>query len=69
MTDNNKKIPEGAQSNALTDDQLAEVVGGMMDTLNVSIIHSKRCADDPSHVYADVLDACPICGCKKYTYE
>ena len=27
MTDSNKNIPEGAQSNALTDDQLAEVVG------------------------------------------
>ena len=69
MTDNNKNIPEGAQSNALSDDQLAEVVGGMMDTFNVIAIGSKCCVDDPSHVYALRFNACPICGCKEYTYE
>ena len=69
MTVPKKPIPEHAQSNALSDDQLAEVVGGMMDPLNVSIIHSKRCAADSSHVYALRFNACPICGCKEYTYE
>ena len=67
MTDNNKKIPE--ESNVLSDDQLVEVVGGMMGTFTVIAAGSKCCVNDPSHVYADVLDACPICGCKKYTYE
>ena len=41
----------------------------MMDTLNVSIIHSKRCVDDPSHVYALRFNACPICGCREYTCD
>ena len=67
MAESKKKIPE--ESNALSDDQLAEVVGGMMGTFNVIAIGFKCCVADPSHVYADVLDACPICGCKEYTYE
>lgn len=67
MTDPKKPIPEHAQSKALTDDQLVEVVGGTKSTFTVIATGFKCCVADPSHVYADVLDACPICGCKEYT--
>ena len=69
MTDPKKPIPEHAQSNALSDDQLAEVVGGMMGTLNAHLMRFKYCAADPSHVYPAVLDACPECGCREYTHS
>lgn len=29
----------------------------------------KYCAADPTHVYVHIHDACPICGCKEFTYE
>ena len=69
MTDDTTTTPDGAQSNALSDDQLAEVVGGMMGTFNVIAIGFKCCVADSSHVYALHFNASPICGCKEYTYE
>ena len=53
----------------LTEDQLSEVSGG--ETLNI-LVHPmgfKYCAADPTHVYVEIHDACPICGCKEFTYE
>ena len=69
MNDLYKNLPEGAQSNALTDDQLVEVVGGMKGTFTVIATGFKCCVADPSHVYALRFNACPICGCREYTCD
>ena len=42
-------------------------VGG--ETVNI-VVHPmafKRCVANPEHVYVELHDACPICGCKEYT--
>ena len=66
MTENRKNIPESAESKSLTDDQLTEVTGG--ETVVLQPVGYKRCAADPSHLYVEVLDACPKCGCRAFTY-
>jgi len=65
MTDPKKNKPA-----ELTEDQLAEVSGG--ETAPIIVVHPMRfkcCAADPMHVYVEIHDACPICGCKEFTYE
>ena len=61
-----KRIPENMP---LTDDQLDEVSGGGTKTLLSYIMVCKRCAADPTHVYAETLKECPICGEKEFTYS
>ena len=63
MTDPKKNKPA-----ELAEDQLSEVSGGEMETIIVQPMGFKRCAANPEHVYADVLDACPVCGCKEFTH-
>ena len=60
MTDPKKNTPA-----ELTEDQLTEVSGGMVKLL-LQPVGFKRCAADPEHVYAEIHDACPICGCKEF---
>ena len=51
----------------LTDEQLSGVTGG--ETVQ-PILHPmgfKHCAANPEHVYVEIHDACPICGCKEFT--
>ena len=62
MTDPKKNNPA-----ELPEDQLEEVSGGK----TVIILRSmgyKRCAANPEHVYGEMLDACPTCGCREFTY-
>ena len=66
MTENKKRIPEKEENKHLTDEQLAEVSGGE----SVVVAHPtgfKRCAADPTHVYVEIHDACPICGSREFT--
>ena len=67
MNENKKSIPESADSKPLTDEQLAEVSGGETVKIIIQPIGFKRCAADPSHVYVEIHDACPICGSKEFT--
>ena len=67
MTEDRKLIPEIAENKLLTDAQLSEVAGGETDIILVHPMAFKRCAADPTHVYVEVLDACPVCGSKEFT--
>ena len=63
-------MTEPSQKNSpaeLADEQLAEVSGGRMVKIIAQPMAFKRCAADPTHIYAEVLDACPICGSKEFT--
>ncbi len=51
----------------LAEDQLSEVSGGEMVKIIVQPMAFKRCVANPDHVYVELHDACPICGCKEYT--
>ena len=66
MTDPKKNMPA-----ELAEDQLEEVTGGESAQPVVQpIVHPmafKRCVDNPDHVYVELHDACPICGCREYT--
>ena len=62
MTDSKKNMPA-----ELTEDQLSEVSGGEMVKIIVQPMAFKRCVANPDHVYVELHDACPICGCKEYT--
>jgi len=53
----------------LTEDQLSEVSGGETVQPILQPMGFKYCAADPTHVYVHIHDACPICGCKEFTYE
>ena len=66
MMENRKNIPENAESKPLDDDQLTEVTGG--ETVVIQSVGCKRCAADPSHLYVELLDACPVCGSREFTY-
>ena len=66
MMENKKIIPENAESRLLDDDQLSEVAGG--ETVVIQPIGYKRCAANPEHLYVEVLGACPVCGCREFTY-
>ena len=63
MTDSKKNKPA-----ELAEDQLTRVTGG---DLNGDVLTQpmgfKYCAADPTHVYVELHDACPICGCKEFT--
>ena len=60
--------PKNSKPTELPDDQLTSVAGGR---LNGDVINQpmgfKYCAADPTHVYVEIHDACPICGCKEFT--
>lgn len=60
MTDPRKDKP-------LTDEQLTGVNGGEVVQPILQPMGFKYCAADPSHVYVEIHDACPICGCKEFT--
>ena len=79
MTDPKKNKPA-----ELTEEQEAEVTGGqtvqsivqpivvqplVQPPVTVQPMGFKYCAADPTHVYVEIHDACPICGCKEFTYE
>ena len=52
----------------LSDEQLSGVTGGELNgDVIVQPMAFKRCAANPDHVYVDIHDACPICGCKEFT--
>jgi len=67
MMDNEKRIPEGIENKTLTDNQLSGVTGGEMRAFVLQPMGFKRCAADPTHVYVEIHDACPICGSKEFT--
>ena len=77
MTDPKKNKPA-----ELTEDQLTGVTGGqtvqpivqpivvqplVQPPVIVQPMGFKYCAADPTHVYVEIHDACPICGCKEFT--
>ena len=66
MMENKKNIPENVENTTLNDDQLSEVTGG--EKVVLKPVGYKRCAADPTHLYVEVLDACPKCGCRAFTY-
>lgn len=66
MAENKKDIPETVMGKPLTDDELTEVTGGEKEQVVVQTIGFKRCAADPSHVYVEIHDACPVCGCREF---
>lgn len=53
----------------LNDDQLEAVSGGAGEVVIVQPMGFKYCAADRTHVYPEVLDACPVCGTKEFTYK
>ena len=63
MTDPKKNKPA-----ELKEDQLTDVTGG---DRNGDVIAQpmgfKYCAADRTHVYVEIHEACPICGCKEFT--
>ena len=62
--------PKKSKPAELTEDQLSEVSGGeTVPPIVVQPMRFKCCAADPTHVYVDIHDACPICGCKEFNYE
>ena len=62
MTDSKENKPA-----ELAEDQLSEVSGGEMVKIIVQPMAFKRCVANPDHVYVELHDACPICGCKEFT--
>jgi len=68
MVENKKNCPEPAENTPLTDERLSEVSGGEATMLIAHPVGFKYCAADPSHVYVDTLEACPVCGSKEFTY-
>ena len=66
MTDPKKSKPA-----ELTEEQEAEVTGGqtVQPPVIVQPMGFKYCAADPTHVYVEIHDACPICGCREFTRE
>lgn len=67
--ENKKIIPETANNKPLSDEQLSEVWGGADPVVIVQPMPHKFCAANPTHVYIFTLDACPVCGCKEFTYK
>lgn len=67
MTENKSMIPEPVQNTSLTDEQLSEVAGGEAEIVLVHPMAFKYCTADYRHVYPDILEACPVCGCKTFT--
>ena len=60
--------PEKNKPAELAEEQLSEVSGGERNgDVLVQPMGFKYCAANPTHVYVEVHDACPICGCKEYT--
>jgi len=53
----------------LNEEQLEEVSGGKTVQVIVQPMGFKRCAANPEHVYVEIHDACPVCGCKEFTYK
>ena len=52
----------------LIEEQLSGVTGGDRNgDVIVQPMAFKRCAANPEHVYADIREACPVCGCKAFT--
>lgn len=62
MTDPKKNKPA-----ELAEDHLSGVTGGEMVQPILQPMGFKYCAADPTHVYVELHDACPICGCKEFT--
>ena len=62
MTDPKNKKPA-----ELTEDQLTQATGGETVPIIVQPMGFKYCAANPEHVYVEIHDACPICGCKEFT--
>ena len=62
MTDPKKNKPA-----ELEEDQLSGVSGGETVQPIVHPMAFKRCTANPDHVYVELHDACPICGCKEFT--
>lgn len=75
MTDSKKNKPA-----ELTEEQLTGVSGGeeveihylqpielLPEQLVVQPMGFKYCAANPEHVYPEIHEACPICGCKEFT--
>ena len=52
----------------LNEEQLEKVSGGEGKVVIVQPMGHKRCAANPEHVYVEFHDACPVCGCKEFTY-
>ena len=62
MTDPRKNGPA-----ELAEDQLSAVSGGETAQPILQPMAFKRCVANPEHVYVEIHDACPICGCKEFT--
>ena len=62
MAENKKSVPEPAEINALADELLEDVTGGMVRII-LQPFESKRCTAC-SCVYSAEYAACPKCGSK-----
>jgi len=63
MTDPNKN-----KSAELAEELLSGVNGGAMNgDVITQPMAFKRCVANPDHVYPDIHDVCPMCGCGEFT--
>ena len=65
MTEN-KKIPENAENEPLTDAQLSGVTGGEDLSLSAMPIIYLKCAVDSRHIWPYGIDTCPVCGSTEF---
>lgn len=68
MNENKKMIPENAENEPLTDEQLDGVAGGDARLMVMPPVYIKCCAANPSHVYSPMEKACPECGSEEFTW-
>ena len=59
---------KNCKTDGLAEDQLSGVTGGGMNgDVIVQPMGFRRCTANPEHVFVDIHDACPICGCREFT--
>ncbi|MBQ7850798.1 MAG: hypothetical protein IJ343_13820 [Clostridia bacterium] len=64
MMEEKKIIPETNEIEALTDEQLEEVSGGVMVRIAATTV--LKCAVDARHYWPAGCKACPVCGSTKF---
>lgn len=66
MNEDKKIIPENAENQPLTDDQLEDVTGGARLTVRLMDNTYVKCAVDPRHSWPNGATVCPVCGSTKF---
>ena len=66
MYEDKKIIPENAEIQPLTDEQLEEVNGGALMTIRLLQNTYVKCAIDPQHPWPNGAKVCPVCGSTEF---